>query len=384
MISQSTWELMQAVRIVILVCFLPVLLYRLWRIVRHPASVPAIAATTFGLAVWFWFLVYTDGVWAVLPPSARAVSVVGWPAITIAACVQIFVVGIKGNASPERLRRGLWLTFAVAAIALVVVVVAVSHGHPPSMEGDVLTISNALYAGDDIGLVLGIVVSSGYVMFVFLQLAWAGFRNADKTPVGVGLGLMAVASVFQVVASFCGGVWGPLSRGEGFMGGAAGVWLRTWPGSVAACLIVAGFLWPPVTLRVLAWQQLRRLRPLRDALGGAFPRLFPPMESRTSLPDLAFEWMTHIQDGLTLLAQSRAVPIVTDFPARRSESERALAVVNWLVGRSVPGFSCEWLHAPDGISDEAWVLAIASAYRERQEGLEAPASLSGMPSTLRR
>ncbi|AWG56129.1 hypothetical protein D2E51_16155 [Mycobacteroides abscessus] len=59
-------------------------------------------------------------------------------------------------------------------------------------------------------------------------------------------------------------------------------------------------------------------------------------------------------------------------------------MAKWLVGQPVLGFSCEWLHAPDRVSDESWVLAIADASRERQEDAEVPASLSGMPSTLRR
>lgn len=87
MITQSTWDLMQIVRVAMLVCFLPGLLYRIWRIVRYPTSVPAVAVTVFGVSVWIWFVVYTDWVWDALPASARAVSVAGWPAITIAACM---------------------------------------------------------------------------------------------------------------------------------------------------------------------------------------------------------------------------------------------------------------------------------------------------------
>ncbi|SHZ34860.1 Uncharacterised protein [Mycobacteroides abscessus subsp. bolletii] len=108
------------------------------------------------------------------------------------------------------------------------------------------------------------------------------------------------------------------------------------------------------------------------------------MESRIRLSDKVFEWGFHIQDGLTLLAQRRGDPLVAGRPVAEESSARAGVVAKWLVGQPVPGFSREWLHAPDGVSDESWVLAIADAYRERQEDAEFPASLSGMPSTLRR
>ncbi|WP_286142208.1 MULTISPECIES: hypothetical protein [unclassified Mycobacterium] len=384
MTTRAAWELMQIVRVAVLICFLPVLLYRIRRIVRDPTSVPAVAVTAFGVSVWIWFVVYTDWVWAALPPGVRAVSVVGWPAITIAACLQVFVIGIRGDASQERIRRGLWVTVAGAVIALTIVVVAVRHSELIGMAGDALTIANIVYSGADSGAAIAVAVSSAYMMLVVLQLAWVGSRNADRTPVGVGLGLLAAASMFQVVASFCGGIWRPLSHGEGFISGAVGVWLQTWPGCIAAVLIVAGFLWPPVMLRVQAQRELRRLRPLRDALGGMFPGLFPPVETRIRLSDLVFEWVTHIQDGLTLLAQRRRVPLVTNSLVPKGGSERTLGVANWLVDEAVPGFSCEWLRPPEGVSDGPWVLAIADAYRERQERLEAPASLSGMPSTLRK
>ncbi|MFD6197761.1 hypothetical protein ACFWE3_13755 [Mycobacteriaceae bacterium NPDC060252] len=384
MITQSTWDLMQIVRIAVLACFLPVLLYRIRRIVRYPTSVPAVAVTLFGVLVWIWFVVYTDWVWGALPAAARAVSVAGWPAITIGACLQVFVIGISGDASPERIRRGLWVTVAGAAIALTIVFIAMSYSELVPRADDILVTSNAMYAGTDPGSLVAVVVSSGYMVLVALQLAWVGSRNADRTPVGVGLGLLAAAAAFQVVASICGGIWSPLSHGEGFIGGTAGRWLQTWPGCIAAGLFVAGFLWPPVMLRVQARRELRRLQPLHDALSGMFPGLFPPVESRIRSSDLVFEWTTHVQDGLTLLAQSRRVPLTADSPLPKGSAERTLDVANWLVGQVVPEFTCEWLRPPEGVSEGPWVFAIADAYRERQEDLEAPASLSGMPSTLRK
>ncbi|WP_078354516.1 hypothetical protein [Mycobacteroides chelonae] len=377
----SAWDSLQTVRPVILACFLPVLLYRVWRVVRQPTSVPAVAATAFGVSWWLWFLVFTDEVWAVLPPIAHAVTIGGWAAISIGACLQVFVIGISGDTSPARIRRGLRITSLVAITALVLVAVLVSHSRVLMSTGDVYELAAKLYSGGDPWAVAALVMSCVYLMFVEVQLAWVGFRHADCTPVGVGLGLMAIAGIFQFVATLFGGVWAPLARGEGLVGSTFGRWLQTWPGCIAAILMVAGFFWPPVMLRVQAYRVVKSLRPLHDALAGLFPGLFPPKQSRIRLSDLAFEWSTQIQDGLTLLAQRREVPPKTDHPM---PPDRINDVTNWLTGKSVLGFSAEWLRTPGGVSDEEWVLEIADAYRERQEDLEAPASLSGMPSTLRK
>jgi hypothetical protein len=377
----GTWESLQTLRPVILACFLPILLYRVWRILRHPTSVPAIAATGFGVSLWLWILVLTDVVWSTLPPIVHAVSIGGWAPIVIGACLQVFIIGIGGDTSPARIRRGVWITSWVAMSALIVVAVLVSHSQVLMSAGDGYELATALYSSGDPWGVAALVISDVCLASVAVQLAWVGFRHADRTPLGVGLGLMAIAGVFSFTGSLFGGIWAPLARGQGLIGTAFGRWLQTWPGCIAAILMVAGFFWPPVMLRVQAYRVVKSLRPLHDALAGLFPGLFPPKQSRMRLSDLAFEWSTQIQDGLTLLAQRREVPPKTDHPM---PPDRIDDVTNWLTGKSVPGFSAECLRTPGGVSDEEWVLEIADAYRERQEDLEAPASLSGMPSTLRK
>ncbi|WP_195168022.1 hypothetical protein [Mycobacteroides abscessus] len=382
--AAEAWGNLQAIRVAVLVGFMPVLLYRIWRVARFPASVPALAATAFGASAWFWLLIYSDWVWPSLPPVVHAVSVAGWPPITIAACLQVFVVGIAGDASPARIRRALRTASVMAVLALIAVTVLVTRSRLPMSSDDVYVLAEAVFTEGDPAAVTAVVISSAYVIFVAVQLAWHGFRHIDRTPVGVGLGLMTVASIFQIVACVFGGIWQPLSRGKGVMGSAYGVWLDTWPGCIAEILMFTGFLWPPMVSRVQAHRDVRRLRPVHNALADLFPALFPPMESRIRLSDKVFEWGFHIQDGLTLLAQRRGDPLVAGRPVAEEPSARAGVVAKWLVGQPVPGFSREWLHAPDGVSDESWVLAIADAYRERQEDAEFPASLSGMPSTLRR
>ncbi len=378
------WESLRAVRPAILVCFLPILLYRVWRVVRQPTSAPAMAATAFGVSLWLWILVFTDVVWSVLPPIVHAVSLGGWAAISIGACLQVFVIGIAGDTSPARIRRGLRITSLMAIIALILVALLVSHSRVLMGAGDVYELAAELYSGGDPWGVAALVISDVYLMSVAIQLVWAGFRHTDRTPLGVGLGLMAMAGVFSLTGSLFGGIWAPLAHGEGLMGSAFGQWLQTWPGCIAAILMVAGFLWPPVMLRVQAYRDVKSLRPLHDALSGLFPGLFPPNQSRIRLSDLTFEWSTQIQDGLTLLAQARGVPLNTSAQIPADGVEHIDSVTNWLTGQSVPGFSAEWLRAPAGTSDEEWIFDIADAYRERQEDLEAPASLSGMPSTLRK
>lgn len=334
--------------------------------------------------MWFWILEFTDAVWSVLPPIVRAASAGGWAAVTIGACLQIFVIGIAGDASPERIRRGLRLTAVTAILALVVVAALAGRSQALMSAGNGDSVADVLIAGDDPWAVAALVVGNVYIMSVVVQLAWAGFRHADRTPLGVGLGLMAIGAIFQLVASSFGGIWQPLSHGKGFIGSALGLWFQTWSGCIAAVLMVSGFLWPPVMLRIQARRDVRRLLPLHDGLDRLFPGLFPPTAPRMRLTDLAFERITQIQDGLTLLAQGRGVLPSTDHPIPEHCTDRVVGVTDWLIGQEVPGFSAEWLHAPAGMDDESWVLAIADAYRERQDGLEAPASLSGMPSTLRK
>ena len=382
--GHSVGESLQVARVAFLLCFLPVLLYRLWRLWRYPTSVPAIAATSFGICVWLWLLVFTDWVWSAMSPLVRAVSLGGWWTVAIAGCLQVFVVGIRGDTSPARIRRGLAATLAVTAVFLIAVTVAASHSKLLLTTNDIYVVIDALTVSGDFWSRTALVLSGSFAAVVFAQLAWVGLRHADCTPVGTGLGLLAAASVLEIVATVIGGVLRPLGVGWGVMNHPFWLWVGTMAGCVGAILITAGFLWPPVALRVRALRDQHRLRPLHDSMAGFFPQLFPPKESRIRLSDLVFEWQSHIQDGLTLVAQSREVPLANNQPVATDSSERAAAVAGWLVGQSVPEFSYEWLRVPMGMSDQDWILAIADAYRERQDDFAAPASLSGMPSTLRR
>ncbi|ORB54548.1 hypothetical protein BST43_16020 [Mycobacteroides saopaulense] len=382
--SVSDWGGLEALRVSILAGSLPIVIFRLWRAIRYPTSVPVLVVTALGTFAWIWILVFASWVWAALPPLVRAVSMGGWPAISVAACLQVFVVGIRNDASPSRVRRSIQVTSMVAILALVVNTVLASRSPVLMSGGDVYALIEDLYAGSDTAAVAASVVSSVYVIFVIIQLAWFGSRHADRTPIGVGLGLMAAASICQFIASFYGGIWRPLTRGGGVLGVTHDLWVQTVAGCLAVVLMFMGFVWPPMTLYMQARRDLRRLWPLHNSLGNVFPGLFPPQHPQIRLSDLVFESTTHIQDGLTLLAQTRGLPLSTGAEIPSDKAERADSVTDWLIGQEVPGFSAEWLHAPVGMDDETWVLAIADAYRERQDGLEAPASLSGMPSTLRK
>lgn len=382
--GHSMGESLQAVRFAILLCFLPVLLYRIWRLWRYPTSVPAVAATSFGICVWLWLLMVTDWGWSITPPVVHAVSAGGGWTVVVAGCLQVFVVGIRGDVSPAQIRRGVRITFSVTAVVFAVVTLAACRSEVLLAPSDVSAVIYALVSKGDSASNAALVVSGGFAILVLLQLGWIGLRHADRTPVGTGLGLLAVASVFEIVGISVGEILRPLGVGGGALRDPFWLWAATIVGSVGAVLVITGFLWPPAVLRIRAQRDERRLLPLHDALARIFPQLFPPEESRIRLSDLVFEWESHIQDGLTLLAQAREVPLTDDRPAAMDLPERAAAVARWVVGQTIPGFSYEWLRAPDGVSDQDWVLAIADAYRERQDGLAAPASLSGMPSTLRR
>lgn len=354
---------MQTARFAFLLCFLPVLLYRIWRLWRYPATAPAIAVTCFGVIMWFWLLTFTDIVWSLMPAQFRAASMGGLLVTTVAACAQVFILGIGASASQEHMRRGLRVILVVTATILVVVSLSMSQSQVLLATKDLHELTNALLDGADGGAIIGSVAGNGYLAVTLVQLAWVGFRHADRTPVGTGLGILAVASSFEFVAVALGGIWRPLTRGHDLVSVRYGLMLQSLAGSVGVTLLIAGFVWPPVMLRLQAWRDSRRLRPLHDSLARAFPQLFPPEESQMRLSDLVFEWTTHIQDGLTLLAQRGGVPLETDRPAAADLSGRAATVAKWLVGQSVPGFSCEWLRTPVGVSDARWVLAVSDGYR---------------------
>jgi hypothetical protein len=366
-ISPALWHAMDIARIIFLICFLPVLLYRIWRLWRHPASAPAIAVTAFGVVMWFWLFLLSDPLWYLLPVQVRAASMAGWVVATVAACVQIFVLGISGSAAPERMRRNWRIVLSVTAIVLVVIGVAAQRSQVLSTAEGLHELLNAILDGSDSGAVVAQVVGNGYLTVALVQLIWVGFRHADSTPVGTGLGLLALASAFEVICVFFGGVWRPLTGGHDVISVRYGLLLQSVGGGVGVTLMAAGFLWPPVVLRIQARRHERRLKPLHDEFARLFPQLFPPIESQIRLSDKIFEWSTHIQDGLTLLAQSRELPLENDTPAPNDQSGRALAIANWIVGQPNPEIGGDWLRAPVGESDEAWVLAIADAYRNHPE-----------------
>ncbi|SHU53650.1 Uncharacterised protein [Mycobacteroides abscessus subsp. bolletii] len=384
MITHAEWQSMQTVRVAVLVCFVPVLAYRIWRLWRYPSLLPGKAVTGFGVLLWLWLLAFTDSVWSVLPTWLRAVSAGGWAAVTLAACLQAFVLSISGHTTPARIRRHLWITFTTAGCVLVVVAIATFVSDTSAVLQDPYVFTNSLMEGKDPGLVISSVTSTAYVALILVQLIWTGVRNASRTPVGIGLGLLAAASAVELVVLVSGGIWAPLAHGEVWEGRRFGPWFFIVPAFGVTALVMVGFLYPPISLHLQARRAVHALTPLRDALAAQFPGLGPPADSAMRLSDLAFEWTTHIQDGLTLLAQARGVPLSTYAPIPADVAARSASVANWVTDQVVPGFSCEWLQPPASTSDERWVLAIADAYRERQEDAEVPASLSGMPSTLRR
>lgn len=363
MIDPSLWHLMVIARVIFMICFLPVLVYRVWRLWRYPASAPAIAVTCFGIALWLWLILLSDFWWSALPAVVRAVSMGGCFVVIVAACTQIFVLGISGSAAAAQAQRGRRTIAAVTIVIIAVVAISASRS-PLLMETqDLYTVTNALLHSPDRWAIVSSVVGNGYLAVSLLQLAWVGFRHADWTPVGTGLGLLAVAASFEIFSVVFGGVWRPLAGGRDVVPDKFGVVLQGVSGSVGLSMLALAFLWAPVVLRVRARRDASRLRPLRAALVRMFPQLFPPGESQIRLSDLVFEWTTHIQDGLTLLAQHQRIPMHTAIAVPQNQADRAAQVMNWLIGEPAAGFSCEWLRAPAGVSDEGWILVIADDFR---------------------
>ncbi|MBB4856221.1 hypothetical protein HNP40_003637 [Mycobacteroides chelonae] len=118
----------------------------------------------------------------------------------------------------------------VTAGVLVAVASTASRSSVLVTADHLYTVTNALVGGGDSWAILAAVLSNAFAAVVLVQLAWVGWRHADRTPVGAGLGLLAAASAFEFVAIVSGGIWRPLSRGEGLMARPAGLWPQTFSG----------------------------------------------------------------------------------------------------------------------------------------------------------
>lgn len=190
--------------------------------VAIPSLLPGKAVTGFGVLLWLWLLAFTDSVWSVLPTWLRAVSAGGWAAVTLAACLQAFVLGISGHTTPARVRRHLWITFTTAGCVLVVVATATLVSDTSAVLQDPYVFTNSLMEGRDPGLLVSSVTSTAYVALILVQLIWTGARNVSRTPVGIGLGLLAAASAVELVVLVSGGIWAPLAHGEVWEGAVSG------------------------------------------------------------------------------------------------------------------------------------------------------------------
>ncbi len=346
---------MQAVHIVLLSLVLAVVLYRAWRWWQHP-TIPGAAVVMFGASLWLWALWDIPGVWSVLPEGLQIFQFAAGTIIAPAASLHVLVVSITNP--PERnvhSRIGIIVASASTMIAVVLLIsftTALPDGSPYSIHA----------ASDQISIVAATVITHAYTAAIFIHIISIGVRETDRSPVGTGIGLVAAASVFELFPVIHGGIWTPLALHLGReITPRDHMVFQIAPGIVATLLFLAALIWPPWQSRAIARRQLRILAPLRQALTAQFPDLGPPTPRGTQASDLVYEWTAQIQDGLSLTAQHRNIPLGTAQPPA-DDTEHAGAVINWLRDESAAAINEAWLNPPPTMTAAQWTLALAKAH----------------------
>lgn len=369
---QHVWGAALVINIVVLGGFLLLVAYRIWRW-RHIRSSPSVAATAFGSGVWSaWML--SGWVWEMLPAGVKAMSVVGGPGVLMAASFHVLILDVRSHSARRVLGR-VKIGIAAASLVLIVMVAAIVAGNATSVDLDLFRFD---FAPDPVntGLTVATVTANIYMAFVLVQLVRFGWRRVDKTPAGRGSALLAVSAASLLIPVLYGGIWRQLvHQGPD----PHGLWMYIVPATIGAVGLLGAFMGPPLVLWIHAERNIAQLRMIRRKLVADFPNLQAPVAPGTNRTDLAYEWCSQIQDGLTLTAQRRHTPLWGDEPPQ-VVAARAQAVARWLAGAEEPNLNCRWLRAPQTVRHQEWVLAIAAAYRSyaSDEGL------SGRPSALRR
>ncbi|MFD6199872.1 hypothetical protein ACFWE3_24530 [Mycobacteriaceae bacterium NPDC060252] len=358
MITHAEWDRGQLLGVVSLIVFAPLVALRIRQSWRHRSSVPAVAAGALATVLYLSWLSGVEWVWQRLPVYLRASGEAVWP-IATAACLHVLIVSLGGDFG-EKLRCRTWGLIGVAAIVLVVVI-GIGLSTQICMGPDLYTCSSSPRPFDRSRQV-AMVIAAGYLVSVLAHCTWLGFRRADRTSAGWGMGLLACGCLLYMIPVIHGGLYRQLTvqgRAETF---ASAAWLEARPATAGTVLILAGFLYPPIAVRLRALRELRQLAPLWEAVVIRYPDLALAYPERISLPEKVSERVAGIQDAMTLTAQQRQTrPRGTPPPPHTSD--RAAAIARWLHGHEVPQLNGTWLTTPTSVHDDDWVMAIAAAYR---------------------
>lgn len=344
-------DVLPVVNAVVLACLLPVLVYRMWRWRQRRSPATALSAVAVSV-LWLW--VVLSWWWEMLPPLIQALEITGAPGVIMDTVILAYILTLRRASPPLH----LWLVAATGFIVLAVMVVAIVVSDATSL--DLHSYRFSMSHPTNTGLVVALLVANMYVAAVLSQMVWLGVRSADNTPTGWGIGLFAVGAAACLVPVVRDGI-----AMQGTAPGDAGyVWFKAAPAAVAVVCVVAGFTVPPLAVYAQARRKLFRLRLFRDYLISKFPSLDMPLAPGASHTDRVHEWCSQIQDGLTLIAQERQLPLQGDEPPSEF-SVHAAAVIDWVLGEQSPGLNYIWLVPPEPVKSPDWLLTLADHYRRR-------------------
>ncbi|SKU56706.1 Uncharacterised protein [Mycobacteroides abscessus subsp. massiliense] len=379
MITHEQWDRAWFLTVASLVVFTPLVGLRIRQSWRHRSSIPAVAAAAGATVLYLAWLTGLQQIWQLLPAAVRGVlDAVLWDVLAV-ACLQIFMVGVSSDLPADRTRRHVRILIALAATVFGAVLV-LSVRAPRCVSTDMYACSSMPIPHNQIPTAL---IGASYISAVLLHCAWLGFRRTNRTPAGAGMGLLASGCVAYTVTVAHAGFYRTLTpggRGQSFTGSWA---IEGAPASVGTALMIAGFVYPPVALRLHAYRRLRRLSPLWELAVRCYPTLAPAPEARSSMTERLWDRVAYLQDALTLTAQLRHTPLQGD-PPPPLLLDHADAVAHWLTGDYVPHLNCSWLPAPAATTAAQWILAVADSYRTGAQTYAEASPDSGMPSTLRK
>lgn len=376
MISRPEWDRTWIITVISLMVFTPLVVLRIRQSLRQRSSVPAVASAALAAILYISWMLGLEQVWELVPAAIR-----GFPLptpILEAACLHVFMVSIASDLPASKLRRRIRAELAVAVVVLVLVIGLAFGG--PRCEGPDLYTCNSRPLPHDGFSVTAMLLGSGYVTAVLVHCVWLGFRRADGTPTGRGMGLLAAGCGLYTIVVVHAGFYRQLSphgRGMAFTDSLA---FEVRPAMCGTVLIFVGFVYPPVVMRLRAYRCLRALEPLWALAVARYPDLAPHTHSRQSLHERFSDRVAYLQDAMTLTAQLRSTPLYGHCSAPRALTDHATAVAEWFAEDTVPQLDCRWLTTPESVTDQQWMLAVGAAYSAYADG----SSTSGIPSTLRR
>jgi hypothetical protein len=362
------WDHCQAVELVVLTLAAPAVLYRGWRWYTDRPSLPLAAGAIFAVSIWPWALCDVEPVWGRLPPQIQAFHAAG--GIGVAASASAWVLAVEACGQPDRLARRKKIQRLVTAAAITLMAVAALTGSTVSTPGggDFFTYLTEPRR-DSLNLLAATLIGHIFAAGVLAHLALLTVWRADRTPAGRGLGLLGAAGTAVAITVVTRGVCAELFQWHGYPPPAwCGLTVQTSAVTAGAVLAISALTWPPLALRYQAHRELRRLRPLRNALIGLFPGLAPPQPFGKRLTDLVPEWIGQIQDGLSLMAQYRGLPLEAAAPPQ-DRARHIRAVVEWTQGQSPLGIGVSWLQAPPSSTNAEWIRVLADAFQPSESRL---------------